>query len=298
MTTPRTRTVGLAALALVSALELGSGSRFSVQFGTVQVIGSSNYTGKDGHFWMPQPLFRSSSAMHSALVVKVGIHGDGVPCPPPDRPHQPCSEGFSQLQAPAATSGAPVPDAPWVLLKYGAQPGNSLVRVNATVTRGFGGLALNTSTNDTAQIFYHDWVTRSASPFGAYLRNGEASVTGMPPMLSLAYLQGGASAVVLGGVVLTQFYGFLQDAPAKGGCKGPHSWNKPYCDSVITIASTNQGRNWTFRSAIHWDGDVMPAAVGGRPHAPRQHPQPRDTAGIMRDCTSCIFLRRPPWHAF
>jgi hypothetical protein len=67
-----------------------------VSFGAVWPIGSSNYSGVDGHFWMPQPLFRTSMSMSSDLLVSVAIHGDGAACPPPDRPHQPCEEGFRQ----------------------------------------------------------------------------------------------------------------------------------------------------------------------------------------------------------
>jgi hypothetical protein len=133
------------------------------------------------------------------------------------------------------------------------------------VTRGFDALWLNHSTNTSGQAFFHDWVTDALSPSGRLLQKGDATISGMPPMLGLGYLQSTASAVLADGVTLTQFYGYLASAPATGGCKPAHSWEKSYCYSIITLASKDQGLNWVFRSTIDWDGAVagMPAEVEG-----------------------------------
>ena len=229
---------------------------FEAEFHAVTQIGSSNYTGVDGHFWMPQPLFRAAVAMDSELLVSVAIHGDGAACPPLDRPHQACDEGLRQ---------GPAAGAPWAVVPGGISPGNSLIRLNGSVTRGFAGLWLNTSTNTSGQAFFHDFDER-----GGYLRKGDATIAGMPPMLGIGYLQSTPSAVITAGpdkgLALTQFYGYLASAPATGGCKAAHPWEKPYCYTVITLASADgSGLSWRFRSAIEWDGEraKMPALVEG-----------------------------------
>ena len=232
----------------------------SAAFDTVQQIGKApnNLTGVDGHWWMPFPLFRSSASMSSELLVSVALHGDGASCPPPDRPHQPCALGFQKR-------GSSTPAAPWAPNPVGVLPGNSVIRLNATVTRGFAGMWLNCSTNTSGQAFFHDWVTDAQSPSGRLLQKGDAAIRGMPPMLGLGYLQSTASAVLANGVAFTQFYGYLASAPATGGCKPAHAWEKSYCYSIITLASSDQGLNWEFRSTIDWDGAVagMPAVVEG-----------------------------------
>ena len=84
-------------------------------------------------------------------------------------------------------------------------------------------------------------------------------------MLGMGYLQTTASAVLADGTQLTQFYGYTADAPATGGCQPAHTWEKAYCYSIITLASTNSGLDWHSRAPIHWDGAVagMPAMVEG-----------------------------------
>ena len=211
----------------------GSSSGIEVEFGPVQQIGSSNYTGVDGHFWMPQPLFRAAASVTSDLLVSVAIHGDGAACPPPERPHQPCDEFFRK-----STEGGG-----WDLMPGGVQPGNSLVRVSENVTRGFGGLWLNHSTNTSGQTFFHEFDST-----GRFLRKGDATISGMPPMMGIAYLQSTASAMITvgpeKGTVLTQLYGYLESAPATGGCMPAHAWEKHYCYSIITLASKDRGLNW------------------------------------------------------
>lgn len=229
-----------------------AGATFDVEFGQVQQIGSSNYTGIDGHFWMPQPLFRSAAALDSELLVTVAIHGDGVTCPPPERPDQPCNVGLHKVGI----------NTSWETEVGGTQPGNSIIRLNESVSRGFGGLWLNTSTNTSGMAFFHDFNT-----VGSFLRQGSAKITGLPRMMNVAYLQSTASAVLTSGpnkgTIVTQFYGYLASAPTTGGCKMVHSWNKPYCSSVLTMASKDNGASWKFTSSIEWDGSRMPADVGG-----------------------------------
>jgi hypothetical protein len=221
-------------LALLGLLQPMVASAFEVQFGPVQQIGSSNYTGVDGHFWMPQPLFRAAAPPSSPLLVSVAIHGDGAACPPPDRPQQPCEEAFSKGTAPSAE---------WTALPFGAQPGNSVIRVSDKLTRGFAGLWLNTSTNTSGQAFFHDF-----NQAGSFLRKGDATISGMPPMMGISYLQSTASAVLTAGpdkgTALTQFYGYLASAPATGGCTPAHPWEKRYCYSIVTLASKDNGLNW------------------------------------------------------
>ena len=76
---------------------------------------------------------------------------------------------------------------------------------------------------------------------------------------------------------IAQFYGYLADAPAIGGCyfQNCAQWNgttwapchpptfTKYCYSVFTIASSNQGASWVFRSTINWDSTHMPRASEG-----------------------------------
>ena len=73
------------------------------------------------------------------------------------------------------------------------------------------------------------------------------------------------SAVLADGTQLTQLYGYTADAPATGGCQPAHTWEKAYCYSIITLASTNSGLDWHSRAPTHWDGAVagMPAKVEG-----------------------------------
>eukprot|EP01052_Picozoa_sp_SAG31_P013222 SAG31_NODE_791_length_12069_cov_22.664411_5_plen_245_part_00 len=203
---------------------------FSAVFGAVQQIGSApNWTGVDAHWWMPFPLFRSSASMSSDLLVSVALHGDGASCPPPERPHQPCASGFRKSMG--GTNAAP-----WTANPAGVVPGNSIIRLNGTVTRGFAGLWLNSSTNTSGQAFFHDWLTDEVSPSGRrLLRKGDATISGMPPMMGLGYLQTTAAAVLNDGVAFTQFYGYLASAPAVGGCKPAHAWEKPYCYSIMMI---------------------------------------------------------------
>jgi hypothetical protein len=84
-------------------------------------------------------------------------------------------------------------------------------------------------------------------------------------MMGISYLQTTASAVMPDGLALTQLYGTLASAPATGGCKPAHPWEKSYCYSIITMASSDSGLSWAFRSTINWDGAVagMPAEVEG-----------------------------------
>ena len=67
-------------------------------------------------------------------------------------------------------------------------------------------------------MFYQDF-----SSSGRLLVKGAATITGMPKMLGMGYLQTTASAVLADGtadsVLLTQFYGYTADAPATGGCQ-------------------------------------------------------------------------------
>ena len=209
-------------------------SSIEVKFGAVEQIGSSNYTGVDGHFWMPQPLFRSAASVTSDLWVTVAIHGDGAACPPPNRPHQACDEF---LKKPAAAGRT------WEQLSGGVRPGNSLIRLSENVTRGFGGLWLNASTNTSGQAFFHEFHRT-----GRFLRKGDAAITGMPPMMGMSYLQSTAAAIITvgpeKGTAVTQFYGYLESAPATGGCTPAHAWEKHYCYSIITLASKDQGLNW------------------------------------------------------
>ena len=232
-------------------------TEYAVTFDIVQQIGSSNYTGSDGHFWMPQPLFRASSHLDSELLVTVAIHGDGISCPPPDRPFQKCNLGYHRNNINSTEK--------WEMNVNGSTvPGNSLIRLNDTMTRGFGGLWLNASTNTSGLAFYQDF-----KQDGSSVTKGAAPITGLPPMLEIAYLQSTASTVLTNGkeqgLVITQFYGYLADAPGLGGCIKVHSWDVPYCSSVITIASKDQGLHWEYRSSIQWDGKhaKMPNDVGG-----------------------------------
>ena len=121
-------------------------------------------------------------------------------------------------------------------------------------------MALRESERRRCNRFYQDF-----SSSGRLLVKGDATITGMPKMLGMGYLQTTASAVLADGTALTQFYGYTADAPATGGCQPAHTWEKAYCYSIITLASTNSGLDWHSRAPIHWDGAVagMPAMVEG-----------------------------------
>ena len=118
---------------------------FEAVFGDVQQIGAApkNRTGVDGHWWMPFPLFRAGASMSSELIVAVTIAGDGATCPPPERPHQPCAVGFHRAHQRSA---------PWTTNPAGTLAGNSLIRLNSTMSRGFSALWLNASTNTSGQM--------------------------------------------------------------------------------------------------------------------------------------------------
>ena len=76
---------------------------------------------------------------------------------------------------------------------------------------------------------------------------------------------------------ILQFYGYLADAPGLGGCHFQNcaQWNgsawlpcnpptfTTCCYSVFTIASSDQGASWEFRSTISWDSTQMPRASEG-----------------------------------
>eukprot|EP00040_Diaphanoeca_grandis_P034842 m.217569 g.217569 ORF g.217569 m.217569 type:complete len:383 (+) comp33236_c10_seq1:146-1294(+) len=195
---------------------------------------------------MPQPLFRPSTLPASTLMASVALHGDGQPCPPPNHP-QACDSFWSQ---PSATGAA------WSQQKQ-ILPGNCIIRLNATMSRGLGGIALNTSTNTSGVAYFTDWIE---DDMGVRIVGNEqqAKIVGLPPMLRFGYLMSTSSAVV-NGEVLIQFYGYLANAPALGGCTG----GVKYCYSVVTLASNNLGESWSYRSSINWDGHVMPADVEG-----------------------------------
>jgi hypothetical protein len=229
------------------------GVPFEATFSDVTMIGSSNYT----HFWMPQPLLRVTAAQTAALAVHVDLCGDGTPCPPPGHP-QPSGAFFTKA---SGGGGAWVPDAAADL------PTATVIRLNATVTRGFGAIVLNGSdpTNTTATMVYQDWTVGAdgRTPRGV-TPPGTAAVSGLPPMLRIAYLQSTPSAILQsdgggGEVAVTQFYGYLASAPKLGGCHG----GVAMCYSTVTLGSNDHGASWTFRSAIHWDGTRMPSNVEG-----------------------------------
>jgi hypothetical protein len=61
-----------------------------------------------------------------------------------------------------------------------------------------------------------------------------------------------------GAVVFTQFYGKIEGKTE--GCKGSY-WTE--CYSVVTLASSDYGASWQFRSAINWDPKRMPTDAQG-----------------------------------
>jgi hypothetical protein len=234
---------------------------FEATFSGVEMIGSSNTT----HFWMPTPLTRASAAPDSPLRTIVDLCGDGSVCPLPGHPPQQHEAYFTE---PNGRAGRP-----WGPSQNGLGCTNGVIRLNQTVSRGLGGIALNTSTNTTATVQFQDWAFDSASSATHKSKYGAAPVTGLPPMLQIRYFAGGPSAILRTAdgrqVALAQFYGILATAPAIGGCHGDckprnstHGCVK-MCFSVITIASSDQGASWEFRSAISWDSKVMPSAVEG-----------------------------------
>lgn len=221
-------------------------SPFVATFSDLKKIGQSNYT----HFWMPAPLTLSSSLPSARLLVHVDLCGDGEACPPPGHPQN------SAAYFTAASTGGP-----WTT-STGAYLG-TIIRINATVTRGFGGIRLDPATNTTATCTYEDWIedgsghVRSLTPGKAQL----ATITGLPQMLAVAYFMPSPSAVIHTGskeVYLTQFYGYIAGATA--GCTAVVSRG---CYSVVTIASEDKGASWAYKSSIDWDGARMPAHVEG-----------------------------------
>lgn len=222
---------------------------YTATFSGLQMIGSSNYT----HFWMPTPLARLSTAPSAPLLAHVDLCGDGGTCPPPGHP-QPNSAYFSEPGG-AAADGAWAAEATHLAA-------NALIRLNATATRGLGGIKLDTSTNTTATVTHNDWVADSKGRITS-TQLGHAHVTGLPPMLQIAYLQSTPSAILRtsdgGEVALAQFYGYASSAPGLAGCTA----GVRMCYSVFTLASTDKGASWQFRSAIHWDSKRMPAKSEG-----------------------------------
>ena len=248
----------LGALLLLGAVAAAAAAvPFAATFRDLQMIGSSNYT----HFWMPTPLARLSRAADAPVYAHVDLCGDGTACPPPGHP-QPGAAYFSQ----PAAGGAWAAEATHLAA-------NALIRLNATATRGLGSIVLDPTTNTTATVTYNDWVADSEGGVRPVTpgRLGRARVTGLPPMLQIAYFQstpsailqtttsGGAGAGAGGELHLAQFYGYAASAPGLAGCTG----GVRMCYSVFTLASTDKGASWRFRSAIHWDGSRMPAGVEG-----------------------------------
>ena len=228
---------------------------FEATFSNLETIGTSNYT----HFWMPTPLTRVSAAPDAPLRIIVDLCGDGSACPPPGHP-QPEEAYFME-----PSSGGPWTPATVSLMT------NAVIRLNQTVSRGFGGgFTLNTSTNTTAMAEYQDWSFDSVS---GEIHKGQvqkAPITGLPPILDIRYMMDTPSAILNnadgGQVALAQFYGYLADAPKLGGCHGDCSRTVgcvKMCFSTITIASLDAGESWEFRSAIKWDSKLMPSDSEG-----------------------------------
>ena len=243
----------LVALRLLTVLGAGLGGApaasvpFEAIFSGVQTIGSSNYT----HYWMPSPLSKVSAAPDAPLYAHIDLCGDGTKCPPPIHP-QPAGAYLTE----PATGG------PWVAEATHLAT-NALIRLNGTSTRGFGSIVLDTSTNNTATASYNDWVASDGTVSLVSHKAGSAPVTGLPPMLMIAYFQSTPSAVlktVSGGeIAFAQFYAYLASAPRLGGCTG----GVKMCYSTITLASEDKGASWQYRSAINWDKSQMPPAVEG-----------------------------------
>jgi hypothetical protein len=139
----------------------------------------------------------------------------------------------------------------------------TIIRLNATVTRGFGGIKLDPTTNTSATCAYQDWIQDSAGHVHSITPGGAAQsapITGLPRMLAAAYFMPSPSAVIQQGskeVYLTQFYGYI--AGKTDGCTAIKSRG---CYSVVTIASEDKGASWTYKSSINWDSR-MPAHVEG-----------------------------------
>ena len=69
---------------------------------------------------------------------------------------------------------------------------NALIRLNSTATRGLGSIVLDAATNISATVTYNDWVVSdSAGTIRPVMpgKLGKATVTGLPPMLQIAYFQ-------------------------------------------------------------------------------------------------------------
>jgi len=242
---PRLAMATLLSLALASAG--ASDVPFEATFSALETIGSSNYT----HFWMPTPLARLSAAPTAPLFAHVDLCGDGGACPPPGHPQQ----HTAYFSEPAAGGR-------WARDAH-ALAANALIRLNATATRGLGGITLDPATNNTATVTYNDWSTDSAGRISTPPRAGTAAVTGLPDMGQIAYFQSTPSAILPtgggGDVALAQFYGYGAAAVGLGGCTAIKSRG---CYSTFTLASHDKGASWQFRSAIHWD-KRMPAHVEG-----------------------------------
>ena len=198
-------------------------SRFEASFHGIEQIGSSNYT----HFWMPTPMVRTSAHLNSQLFVHVDLCGDGTKCPPPGHP-QPASACLTELNG-----------GPWVSTTTHL-PANTVIRLNDSATRGFGGIVLNAGDNTTATARFQDWVV-DATGAVRLLTPGKAMsapVVGLPPMLQIAYFMDSPAAVLkteAGEVVLTQFYGYI-DGKTQGCTEVSRG-----CYSVVTLSSTDHG---------------------------------------------------------
>ena len=221
---------------------------FQASFTDLEIIGQSNYT----HFWMPAPLTLSSSLPSARLMAHVDLCGDGTVCPPPGHP-----QGHGAYFSEASTGG------PWSATTSAADVATcTVIRINSTVTRGFGAIKLDLATNTSATCAYEDWIqdrfghVHSLTPGHAQW----APITGLPRMVAVAYFMPSPSAVVRQGskeVHLTQFYGYI--AGKTEGCTYIKSRG---CYSVVTIASEDKGASWKYTSSINWD-DRMPAHVEG-----------------------------------
>jgi hypothetical protein len=238
----------LAALVACSAGMRGAASsRFAAVFTDIEKIGESNYT----HFWMPAPLTLSSGLPSARLMAHVDLCGDGTACPPPGHPQQHGAYFSEKL-----TGG------PWHA--HGADvPTSTVIRLNSSVTRGFGGIKLDPATNTSATCTYGDWIQDGDSGHVRSLTPGvpkSATITGLPRMLAVAYFMPSPSASIRQGsklVHLTQFYGYI--AGKTDGCTAIKSRG---CYSIVTIASEDQGASWQYKSSINWDAR-MPAHVEG-----------------------------------
>ena len=230
---------------LLAAAAPSAAPPFAATFSDLEKIGQSNYT----HFWMPAPLVLSSALPNARLIAHVDLCGDGTACPPPHHP-----------QNHAAYFSASAGGGPWST-SAGVSMG-TVIRINNSVTRGFGGLKLDPATNTTATCTYEDWI-QDTSGHVRPLAPGKtklAQITGLPKMLAVAYFMPSPSAAIRSGskeVYLTQFYGYIEGKTA--GCTAIASRG---CYSVVTIASEDQGASWAYKSSIDWDAR-MPTHVEG-----------------------------------